>query len=200
MKHLDNRSDFSSDEEFANFRSLILGNCKSKKYFRSASALTNTYGRQSTVREIMEREGITHIIDFSGIKYRCMSGEFESFMVQKIREIIVTDEPCILQCDAGKKRTGYVCIILEMLSGTNYGYIVADYLESYKNNNGMNLISEKSKAEQIRINKINSIIQYINADDTDVTKIDLVKVAKKYLLKCGLTNHEISLLQEKLLQ
>lgn len=129
-----------------------------------------------------------------------MSGEFESFMVQKIREIIVAGEPCILQCDAGKKRTGYVCIILEMLSETNYGYIVADYLESYKNNNGMNLISEKSKAEQIRINKINSIIQYINADDTDATKIDLVNAAKKYLFKCGLTNHEISLLQEKLLQ
>ena len=50
MKHLDNREDFRTDEEFTNFRNLILANHKSMTFFRSASAVKNKYGRAITVQ------------------------------------------------------------------------------------------------------------------------------------------------------
>lgn len=53
MKYLDNREDFRTDEEFANFRNLILANHKSMTFFRSASAVKNKYGRASTVQQLM---------------------------------------------------------------------------------------------------------------------------------------------------
>ena len=70
--------------------------------------------------------------------------------------------PYIIQCDAGKKRTGFVCLILEMLSGTSYINIVNDYLESYKNNNGF--LANPEIAKDIEVQKIQKLIYYINGN------------------------------------
>ena len=130
MKHFDNREDFRTDEEFANFRNLILANHKSMAFFRSASAVRNKYGRANTVRYLMQKNSIHQIVDFSSIEYRCMSDEFCFILVQKLRTILMKNPPYIIQCDSGKKRTGFVCLILEMLSGTNYNNIVNDLYAS----------------------------------------------------------------------
>ena len=162
MKHLDNREDFRTDEEFANFRNLILANHKSITFFRSASAMKNKYGRASTVRQLMQKNLIYQIVDFSNVECQCMSDEFGFILVQKLRAILRKDPPYIIQCDAGKKRTGFVCLILEMLSGTNYTNIVNDYLESYKNNNGLNFLTNPEIAKEIEVQKIQKLICHIN--------------------------------------
>ena len=69
MKHLDSREEFMCDEDFANFRSLILNNHKSTKFYRSASAIKNTYGRATIVRKLMKQLSIKTIIDFSNVEY-----------------------------------------------------------------------------------------------------------------------------------
>lgn len=116
MNHLDNREDFRTDEEFANFRNLILANHKSMIFFRSAGTVNNKYGRASTVQQLMQKNSIHLIVNFSNVECRCISDEFGFILVQKLRAILREDPPYIIQCDAGKKRTGFVCLILEMLS------------------------------------------------------------------------------------
>lgn len=200
MKHLDSREFFASDEEFANFRPLIINNAKSDFFFRSASAVNNKYGRAETVKKIMEQKKIRTILDFSSINYRCKSYEFGFTLVQQVKKILDCPGPYIIQCDAGKKRTGFVCIVLESLSGTSYENIVADYMESYRNNNGFNCDKNPRLAENIRLQKIDSNIHYIANSDSDSNKIDLKEAAKKYLLKNGLSQVELMILQDALLK
>ena len=197
MKHLDSREDFNTDEEFANFRSLILRNRKSTMFFRSASAIKNTYGRLEITQKLMRERSIVSIIDFSDVRYRCMSYEFGLALTRKIYEIFAKESPYIIQCDAGKKRTGFVCIVLEMLSGTTYDNIVADYLESYKNNNGIDFSINPEIAKKIEFQKVQKIIRYIN-DDNDYEKANLKTIACKYLQKHGMSKQEIKMLQAKL--
>lgn len=154
MKHLDSREDFETSEEFANFRGLILNNRESKLYFRSASAIRDKYGRAKTVQKLMGQLSIKKIIDFSNVEYRCMSDEFGFALTRRMQIILEEDGPYIIQCDAGKKRTGFVCIVLEMLSGTDYANIVVDYLKSYRNNNGIDFVKNRELAKNIEQQKI----------------------------------------------
>lgn len=197
MKHLDNREDFRTDEEFANFRNLILANHKSITFFRSASAIKNKYGRASTVQQLMQKNLIYQIVDFSNVECQCMSDEFGFILVQKLRAILRKDPPYIIQCDAGKKRTGFVCLILEMLSGTNYTNIVNDYLESYKNNNGLNFLTNPEIAKEIEVHKIQKLIYYINGNQ-DFEKTNLEKIAYSFLQRNGMLQREVQILQQKL--
>ena len=197
MKHLDNREDFRTDEEFANFRNLILSNHKSMAFFRSASAVKNKYGRASTVQQLMQKNSIHLIVDFSDVDYRCMSDEFGFILVQKLRTILGEDPPYIIQCDAGKKRTGFVCLILEMLSGTNYADIVNDYLESYKNNNGLIFFANPEIVKDIEVQKIQKLIYHINGDQ-DFKKTNLEEIAYSFLQRYGMSQREIRMLQQKL--
>lgn len=128
-----------------------------------------------------------------------MSNEFGFILVQKLQAILREDPPYIIQCDAGKKRTGFVCLILEMLSGTNYTDIVNDYLESYKNNNGLNFLANPEIAKDIEVQKIQKLIQYINGNQ-DFEKTNLEKISYSFLQKYGMSQREIQILQQKLYQ
>lgn len=147
----------------------------------------------------MQKNLIHLIVDFLNVECRCMSNEFGFILVQKLQAILREDPPYIIQCDAGKKRTGFVCLILEMLSGTNYTDIVNDYLESYKNNNGLNFLANPEIAKDIEVQKIQKLIQYINGNQ-DFEKTNLEKISYSFLQKYGMSQREIQILQQKLYQ
>lgn len=149
LKHLDNRVDFATDEEFANFRNLILNNFTSTMFFRSASCIKDTYGRRETVLRLMKERSINTVIDISHINERCLGEKFGHELISELRKILVEPGPYIIQCEAGKKRTGFVCIILEMLSGTDYSHVVDDYLISYINNNGIDICRDKKLVDEV---------------------------------------------------
>lgn len=197
MKHLDKREDFSSDEKFANFRSLVLENKESAVFFRSASATKNVYGRMEVVNNIMRNRSIKTIINLSAIEHRCFSDEFGWELLSQFRRILIEEGPYIIQCDAGKKRTGFASIILEMLSGTNYEFIVQDYVESYINNNGISISNDRNAVEKIR-EKIDRIIRLVGRTEKDISEIDFISSAKSYLLRYGFSEYEILRLREKL--
>lgn len=126
-----------------------------------------------------------------------MSDEFGFILVQKLRTILGEDPPYIIQCDAGKKRTGFVCLILEMLSGTNYANIVNDYLESYKNNNGLNFLANPEIVKDIEVQKIQKLIYHINGNQ-DFKKTNLEEIVYSFLQRYGMSQREIQMLQQKL--
>lgn len=200
MKHLDSRECFSSDEAFANFRALILGDFRSNFFFRSASSINDRYGRAKTVSKIMEERKIKTVIDFSNVNCRCKSDDFGFILAMRIRKILDSPGPYIIQCDAGKKRTGFVCVVLEAFSGTSYNNIVEDYLESYKNNNGIDYVSDSVLVENTVLQRIDSIVRYIAGSDLRVSEIDLKNLAENYLLRNGLSQEELMSLQNVLLK
>lgn len=198
MKHLDSRSDFSTDEEFANFRALILNNKKSTIFYRSASAISNRYGRAETVQKIIRDNHINTIIDLSSLHCECKSVQFGETVVMLLREALAKPTPYIVQCDAGKKRTGFLCIILEALSSTSYENIIEDYLKSYVNNNGLDLAGSPKAVKKIIQQKIDSHIDYIKSFSQNPELVNLKQAAVNYLLHFGMTQTEIANLQQVL--
>ena len=59
------RSSYSSDEEFCNFRALKGGNLKENLIYRGASPVDNKRGRASFVDSLTERKGIKAIVDLA---------------------------------------------------------------------------------------------------------------------------------------
>ena len=69
-----------------------------------------------------------------------------------------------------------------MLSGTSYINIVNDYLESYKNNNGLNFLANPEITKDIEVQKIQKLIYYINGNQ-DFEKTNLEKIAYSFFTK-----------------
>ena len=186
MKRIDDRSQFATDEAFANFRGLIIDNKRSSYLFRSASVHTNRYGRAETVQMLMYKHHIDTVIDLSRINHACRSEEFGFALSYALSEAIDQNGPYIIQCDAGKKRTGFACVLLEALSGTSRENIISDYLESYINNNGLSP-TESDTIMRLR-SKVTSLIEFIASYSESP---DLVISASSYLSKHDMTKPEI---------
>lgn len=65
LKYSKNRDEYSSDEEFANFRNIKCGNIKPNRLYRSASPVDNSYNRASYVSSLIGQYNIEHIFDLS---------------------------------------------------------------------------------------------------------------------------------------
>ena len=202
MKHLDSRNFFETDEQFANFRPLILADRKSTRIFRSASAFNDMYGRAETVRKIMSKRHIQSVLDLTVLRCSYLSDKFNYELVELIkRKLVESDQPCIIQCDAGKKRTGFACIVLESLSGSDYKNVVADYLESYKNNNGIDLSNNTVLIQRIIHRQIEPKLRFIAGDNKSSDTVNNLKEdACNYFLRFGMGYKDIERLQEALLK
>lgn len=198
MEHLDSRSDFQTDEEFANFRALIVNNKSSTNFFRSASSTSNRYGRAETVKKVMQKNGIKTVIDLSDLQCECRSEQFGYSIALLLNEAMKKPGPYIVQCESGKKRTGFLCIILEALSGTSYENIFKDYFESYKNNNGLDPVCSPEAVKRIIQQKTDSRIEYIMQYDNSTGLVNIRQAAISYLLHFGMTSAEIANLQNAL--
>lgn len=65
LKYSKNREDFSTEEVFANFRSVKLGNIKEGILYRGASPIDNSMGRAKYVDKLIESVGIKFDVDLS---------------------------------------------------------------------------------------------------------------------------------------
>ena len=61
----DERSDYDSDEQFANFRPLKGGALRQGAVYRSSSPINNKHNRAPYVNKLMEQAGITFVLDLS---------------------------------------------------------------------------------------------------------------------------------------
>ena len=59
------RSDYSSDEQFSNFRSLKGGKLKDNFLFRGASPVDNSRGRAAITNSLIEKAGVKTVIDLA---------------------------------------------------------------------------------------------------------------------------------------
>ncbi|MBQ6487862.1 MAG: tyrosine-protein phosphatase [Solobacterium sp.] len=65
IHYYDERERYTTDEEFANFRSIYMGNLAENRLYRSASPCDNQHNRAPYVDKLMEQAGVNGILNLS---------------------------------------------------------------------------------------------------------------------------------------
>ena len=65
INYSDDRNDYTSDEEFANFRDVKVGRIKAGRLYRGASPIDNRRGRAKTVNDLIENHNVAYVIDLA---------------------------------------------------------------------------------------------------------------------------------------
>ncbi len=218
IRHLvksENREDYSSDEVFANFRSVSQGNIPEGIIFRGCNPV---YGdsRAPYADELIKSANIVSVINLADSEESALSHMDEAPNYKKIYEsgnmvflnlgidffapefteglknglafLANAETPVYIHCNEGKDRAGMVVALLEALTGSTVDEIVEDYMTSYMNYNGV----EKDTEQYNAIGKI--IVQFLanlNGGKTP-TDSELVNVANNYLVNSvGLTQAQV---------
>ena len=63
--YTNNRDDFSSDEEFANFRCVEIGNLKHKNLYRGTTPIDNKYNRAKYANDLIKKANIKYVVDLT---------------------------------------------------------------------------------------------------------------------------------------
>lgn len=74
IHYTDERSDYPSDDAFANFRSVKAGSIAANTLYRSASPCDNQHNRATYVNDLIEAAGVQCIVDLadkneSGVRF-----------------------------------------------------------------------------------------------------------------------------------
>lgn len=121
----------------------------------------------------------------------------------KIREGLVAmsaqEGPYLVHCTEGKDRTGFMCMLIEALTGASYDELVRDYMITYDNYYRINAENDPAKYETILNRNLVAMIRYIVGDDAvDITTADLSVYARQFLLSVGMTSGEIDALLSRI--
>ena len=132
------------------------------------------------------------------VNYR--SQKFAGKLVEGLRQMIAQDGPYLIHCTEGKDRTGFTCALLEALCGASYDEMLDDYMISYDNYYGINKQTDKDRYDAVVDAKFNDIALCIGGQPIDgkLDGLDYKAGAKKYLLDAGMTEEEITQLENKL--
>jgi len=217
LSYTNERSDYSSDAVFANYRRV-----GSSKLYRSCSPVSNEAGRAAYADALIKQAGVKAVLNladsddeikgyiaaegFASPYYKQLfengkvvalsmsvdysSSSFGQTLVDGLKKLETLDGPYLVHCTEGKDRAGFVSALLEALMGYSYDAIVADYMESYSNYYGVSKASDSKRYEVIVNNNINGMLKVISGEQ--FATADLSIGAKSYLAKYGMTDAQIS--------
>jgi len=218
------REDYDSDEIFANFRAVTIGDIADGKLYRGSSPVNPELGRNTYVDDLVKAAGVKTIIDladseeeydgYEGVKdsYAYTTNtvkldmgvdfaaeDFAGKLKTGLEYLIANEGPYYVHCNEGKDRCGFVVMVLEMLMGGKMDEIVDDYMLSYENYYHV----EKDSDRWTRIadsNVISNLLKLTGAEDKEaLAKADLVKAAETYLTETvGLTAEQVTSLKDAL--
>lgn len=135
-----------------------------------------------------------------GMSMNYFSDVFTSKIVTGFTEMAHKEGPYLVHCTEGKDRTGFICMLLEALTGATYQEIVDDYMLTYDNYYKINEVNEPAKYRTIKEKNLDVMIRTVIGDDSvDIGTADLQEYAVKYLLAAGMKAEDISLLQSRLM-
>ena len=218
------RSDYAelTDEQYANFRMVTAPGIAPYMLYRSSSPIDPSLNRNTEADKALNDAGISSVLnltdtaedmkeyaDFSETYYAgrhilalpmtmdYMSSEFQDNLAQAVRFIADTEGPWLIHCTHGKDRTGFLCAILECLTGADAENVISDYMESYVNLYHLTVGEEKYAliAEKTIVQELRDVFEL---PDLTAEGTDLAEEAREYLLKIGLSEEEIDAVLEKL--
>ena len=225
ISYSDDRNEYTSDEQFANFRPIAAGNVKDDFIYRGASPVDNSRSRAAIVDNLLEANHIAYDIDladkntegtkftihnyfqslvnnnkvvFLGMAAAYKAEDFSNKMKTMFETMLNNNGPYYIHCLEGKDRTGYVCMVIEALCGATYDELIADYFVTYKNYYGIEEGSEKYNV--IKELHIDEMIRYVFSfqKTTNLLTANYRSSANDYLLNIGLSQQQIDTLQTKL--
>ena len=120
------------------------------------------------------------------------SDVFAEKIVQGLVMLETVEGPYLIHCTEGKDRTGFVCMLIEVLCGASYQEIVDDYMLTYANYYDITKEKEPDKYQVILQQNIDAMLKYlVNDDETDIKTADLSVHARDYLLWAGMEEAQI---------
>ena len=215
----DDRADYPDDAVFANFRALSGGRLRKDVFFRGASPVNDTCNRAGFTDRLIRETGIRYVLDLAdtretiakyaetsrpeyflslydeglvvplGLTAAYRSAPYQASLVSGLREMMRHDGPYYIHCTEGKDRTGFVCMLLEALSGADEAALEADYMKTYANYYGILPGSERYNA--ILDVKFRDLCGWL----TELGNGNAEEGAKAYLNRGGMTRKEIGDLQ-----
>ena len=227
ITYSDKRSDYTTDEEFANFREVTVGDIKPGKLYRGASPIDNRRNRAAIVDSLLQKNGIAYDIDLAdkrstiegfdapseyfrnldknnkvvllGMGAAYTSDEFTQKMKTMFEAILANNGPYYVHCLEGKDRTGYVCMVLEAMCGATYDELVDDYFVTYMNY--YKIEKNSTKYNVIKEMHIDEMIRYVFnfPAQTNLLTANYYSQADNYLKAVGLTSEQISQIRNKLI-
>ena len=152
------RDDYASDEVFANFRPVVMGDIPAGILYRSSSPVNPELGRNSYADKLAEAAEIKTVLNladslevleayegYAGTYYATLNvapldmgvdfaaEEFNAKLKTGLVYLIDNEGPYLIHCNEGKDRAGFVAALLEALGGAEAEEIVEDYMLSYEN-------------------------------------------------------------------
>lgn len=222
LKKSENRTDYESDEIFANFRPVKAGNIAKNILYRScnpalgdarapyAAALAEKAGvktvinladsEESLSKHIAEAPYYKQLYDNGSVIVLDMGVSFsDPDFVQKLHDGLVFmanhDGPYLVHCNEGKDRAGFVSALLEAVSGATIEEMTDDYMKSFENYYG---VQKGTERYELIGKTISDMFTELNGGK-QVTNKNIGKIADVYLQKTvGLDPKTIGLLKAKL--
>ena len=223
LKKSENRSDYVSDEVFANFREVKAGGIASGRLYRSCNpvygdarapyaekliqangikaAVNLADSRESAWKHIDEAPYYKSLAERGDVVFLNMGVSFaDEDFIKKLHDALVfigekKSASYIVHCNEGKDRAGMVAAVLEALMGATVQQVADDYMLSYMNYFNV----KKTDARYPVIAKIITDMFVKMNGGKAVTDANLKAVAETYLTKTvGLTAQQISALKQKL--
>ncbi len=234
MHYSNDRNQFTSDAEFANFREVKTTNIKEGRLYRGASPFNDCYSRAHYVDNLLKEKGAKFILDLSDSaadiedykskydltdnyalqqdKVYCSMGsnfrvdrdtdeaepnlfttfiesDFKTSLGKGLKEMIESSGPYYVHCVEGKDRTGFVCMLLEAVSGASYSEMKKDYMITYSNYFGIQ--EGDVKYDAVCNLRFDEFMEYLSDSASDLASYNYVNDAKDYLRACNLTDAEI---------
>ncbi len=122
-----------------------------------------------------------------------LSEDFAQKIASGFKQMTELEPPYLIHCTEGKDRTGFVCMLVEMLASTPYQQIADDYMVTYDNYYKINPSQDKAKYDVILEKNLNAMLKFVVGDETvDYRNVDLSPYAQAYLLKAGMSEEELN--------
>ena len=129
------------------------------------------------------------------------SDEFRHKAADGLIAMLENDGPYLIHCTEGKDRTGFMCMLLEALSGAGYEDIVRDYMITYGNYYGITKETKEKQYNLIVEQVLNPMIDGMAGKEIfDYYNEDLSSCAEQYLMSGGMTSAQINAIREKIVK
>ena len=227
MSYTNERSQYPSDEVFANARAVRAGNIVYGRLHRTSSPFCNDIKRANYVSEYLEGQQVKTVLNLADTEEMMLSYDLPSYsstlwesgnvilcplkadptatdyndrLITALKELPSHPAPYVVHCMEGKDRTGYVCALLEGLCGATYEEMVDDYLITYANYYEVTPEKDPKVCDALISLRLNMCLMHYAGveDEAQLPNVDYAKAFSSYLLSHGMTQQELDNLIEAL--
>lgn len=223
MKYTNIRTDYASDEIYANARAVKGGRIAGSRLYRSTTPFSNTINRAEYVSRYLEQHKVKSVLnltdteeDMAGydmpaysrtlweggnvilcpLKADPTAADFNNPLIAALKELAKKPAPYLVHCTEGKDRTGYVCAFLEGLCGATYEEITDDYLTTFDNFYHLDRTKDLTKYDALLHLNLNPCLMFYAGveSESQLAVVDYAKAFSTFLLSHGMSQDELDAL------